>query len=421
MNSIFFNSEEFISIFEIVFSICNRDFLAQDTQDPEKIKLLSRVVRYFNKVIRRRASRRVPLAVELTFQICKFYVDRQSVISTTSDLSALDVLMEALHVSSAAQVYKTVNQIVDLNQKSKFAVSFHLVLKKLEFAHADIISQIRHSFFHQETPNLKNIELSFRLLLGEIKTLYWDKNYAWLMSLRLQDTSLIKTQLAKYHVEPLTKAETNNVDEYCDQCLLQKDLLTFLSEPTPSIPDFLKNKVKGLHRKSTLVHLLSSSLLKIYSRNILEHREKLSGESKTMIDTLLHVEDMVKELEGPSRAAKLIGEVLEVESLGKRKQLLANKLAEKKMAKRKSGEILEEIDPLAYEQLTENRPMTPEAIESGYQEVVSRWQKLLDAEQELELCPPKIRLGSKLSEHLSQKQNLQPFKKIILGDLFTGL
>ena len=53
----------------------------------------------------------------------------------------------------------------------------------------------------------------------ELKRLFWDKNYFWYLNLHLDDNQQLSKLSTKFNIEPLSKAETNDVDEYSDLCL----------------------------------------------------------------------------------------------------------------------------------------------------------------------------------------------------------
>jgi len=207
---------------------------------------VSALARYYRTVLRARAGRRLPLAVELTFEILCFFSERPRLSP---------VMLDEMFVATGMRVFKILSQIVDLNQQSKRALSFSHILKQIGFRHFHLLAHLRNAFFHQETPNRHDLETAFRLLLGEVKSLFWDKNYYWCVHLTAGSAREVSGECEKYKIQPLTKAELHDVDEYSDMCLAQIDLKSYLEENagrpvhSEAMNSYLKLKVKGLHRK----------------------------------------------------------------------------------------------------------------------------------------------------------------------------
>ena len=418
---IFFNRDEYTDVYELVFDCVDEDFVSKDTIDPSKIKSVKKVYEYYSGVIKRRNARRVPLAVDLTFEILKFYIDRYDVVCGVGDVSMMDTMVSCLHHSSAAKVFKIVNQIVDMNQKAKNTISFSHVLKKLNFKHHEIISQIRHSFFHQETPNVRSIELCFRLLLSEIKRLYWDVNYAWIQQVMTIDDKTVKKRLEKYKITPLTRSELYNVDEYSDSHILYKEYQLYVSDVSrPSVSDFIKNKVKGMHRKRSLIGKISSSLFDMYSRVICNDikYDSVREESGVLEDILYTIEDKIKDTNSDlmvsSRGMKVLSHVLGTDYLGKRKTRYSDKIVDnrKTIGKKKVSSNNNVFnDDLVNEILNEETgpEVDFEGIVRQYEDVC-RQDRLVEEEGRIEI-------GGRLTRWLAEKRAVCTFKTIVCKDI----
>ena len=116
--------DELAVVYEVLFESIDAEFLNHGEPSLQTIEAMSSLDNYYTRVFRRRASRRIPLSITMTFEIIKFYVLRHRLIKSTTDQALLDQSLDSLFQSSATKVFKTVNQIVDLSQKGKFAVSF---------------------------------------------------------------------------------------------------------------------------------------------------------------------------------------------------------------------------------------------------------------------------------------------------------
>lgn len=216
----------------------------------------------------------MPLSADLTFSILNYYLAKYQLIgkvSTQQDELSVFEMIEHLLNSSACKVFKTLSQIVDMNQQAKNTVSFQSVLVKLGFERADVLAHMRNGFFHQERANRQDLEMGFSLLWKEMKRLYWDKNYNWIMvGMRSVDPKKLSHKQVKprkrerkfSEEEIITKAEINDVDEYSDCCLAQKNLLNFIKENSSKLEahqegvlNFIKHSVKGLHRKIAVANL----------------------------------------------------------------------------------------------------------------------------------------------------------------------
>jgi hypothetical protein len=60
----------------------------------------------------------------------------------------------------ALTIVRGLNQIVDMNQKSKFALSFKFILRKIYFEAdtIDFVSEMRHAIIHKDFPSSENIK-----------------------------------------------------------------------------------------------------------------------------------------------------------------------------------------------------------------------------------------------------------------------
>ena len=68
-------------------------------------------------------------------------------------------LREALTTTLGIETVRGLNQIVDMNQTSKFTISFKFILEKLYFdlEVIDFVSEVRHSIIHKNLPSSENI------------------------------------------------------------------------------------------------------------------------------------------------------------------------------------------------------------------------------------------------------------------------
>ena len=259
---IFFCHEELISIYKALFSVDINSWFEKGSVSISTIEVLAEVLHYFDNVVKKRNSRRAPLAAELTFEIIRYYVNHHQICITTKDVALMKAYLDNLLLASSTKVFKIVNQIVDLSQKSKFALSFNHILKQLDFKHHGLLAHVRNGFFHQEMPASGSLLSCFESLLIDMKRLYWDKVFAW-YSQTFSDRATSRQQLSKFGAQILDKACLNDVDEYSDRCLVQQDLQVHLGENLTNTNEkeaaasFIKHKVKGLHRK-TVVALLAA-------------------------------------------------------------------------------------------------------------------------------------------------------------------
>lgn len=108
----------------------------------------------------------------------------------------------------------------------------------------------------------------------ELKRLFWDKNYCWYLNLHVDDTQQLSKITSKFNIEPLSKAETNDVDEYSDLCLSQKELRILLLEQEgrpahkETLIGFIKHKVRGLHRKVAVAILVSKHITALLEKQL---------------------------------------------------------------------------------------------------------------------------------------------------------
>jgi len=91
----------------------------------------------------------------------------------------------------ALTIVRGLNQIVDMNQKSKFALSFKFILQKIYFDSEtiDFVAEMRHAIIHKEFPSSANI-----MRLGVI-VLSWCFRHFW--------QPLLKSNLRKFSSQRL--------------------------------------------------------------------------------------------------------------------------------------------------------------------------------------------------------------------------
>lgn len=303
--NIFFNSSEFCTVYQSLFDAFDQPYFASKEVPnfgSKKVADLDKLNEYYREVIRRRNRRRVPLAVDLTFEIVDYNTAKYKLLTSLKDVGLIEEMTQNLAISKGTLIYKLVNQIVDLNQKSKFALSFMHILKQLNFRQANLIAHLRNAFFHQETPPLKHLEESFRVLLAEIKTLFWDKNYYWLKFASIDDERVLEREAKRYRIDPLPKTEIYNVDEYPDSMLTEKELRLFLAHKedieanSSDVVAFLKTKGKKMHRKLFLYHLCLACLANI-AEKIITHESKLyysqmKGRIKWLIELAIQLTEI---------------------------------------------------------------------------------------------------------------------------------
>lgn len=289
--SAFICIDELAAVYELLFEALDEQFLVAGETSIPLLDTLTRLLDYYDGVLRRRASRRIPIAISLTFEIIRFFVQRHKLIRGITDQTLLENALDSLHQSAGTRVFKAVNQIVDLNQKSKFALSLQHILKKLDFKQAGLIAHLRNAFFHQDSPSRKEIERVFRVLLTELKTLFWDKNYYWYLNLTTDENYQLQKAASRYKIEAMAKAEINDVDEYCDLCLAQKDLRILMTEQMgkpaqkDTLQSFLKYKVKGLHRKVIIAIHVAQQAIQLLHKQLITHAAP-SQEDLYKTDTL---------------------------------------------------------------------------------------------------------------------------------------
>lgn len=267
--SAFFSTQEFRSVYECLFTHMSTAFLSgsSDLSVPQ-LQSLTSLLSYYDLTIRLRNSRRMPMSVSLSFESVRFFVERHKILTSVSEPNLVASLSSSLSTSSATRVFKILNQIVDLNQKSKFALSFQHILKKLGFVESSLLAHLRNALFHQETPSERNTERALRILLREIKVLFWDKNYYWLLKLTFPE-DVVRAKCNKFNVVPLEKVELNDVDASSDLAMAEKELENFLTLKgtallqKDTVAEFVKEKVKGLHRKIAVAHLTAQHLVRI--------------------------------------------------------------------------------------------------------------------------------------------------------------
>ena len=75
----------------------------------------------------------------------------------------------------ALQIVRGLNQIVDMNQKSKFALSFKFILQKIYFSSdtIDFVSEMRHTIIHKEFPSVENVKKLAGIVLGWCFQNFW--------------------------------------------------------------------------------------------------------------------------------------------------------------------------------------------------------------------------------------------------------
>lgn len=266
----FFSYDEFISIYKAIFDPTMTDLLDTGNQPSTKtIARLSGVLNYYDSIIACRNIRRVPLSVEVTMNILRYYVNSQRLMLSVNDVEAIKDFTSSNLYSCATRIFKGINQIVDLNQKGRHALSFQHILKKLGFEHSGTISHVRNAYFHQEMPAETSIKTAISNILQDLKTLYWDVNFAWHVNFTEDDHKASMKTSEEYRCNPLSKAEINDVDEYSDMCLVMKELRIYLTEQDKkkftkdSTAAFMKNKVKGLHRKQAVAALVAREAEKL--------------------------------------------------------------------------------------------------------------------------------------------------------------
>lgn len=259
---LFFCHEELITVYKSLFASDVSTWFEKGAVGVTVVENLADVLHYYDNIVKKRNSRRPPLAVELTFEIIRYYVTYHKICTTTKDVSMMKELLSNLLMASATKVFKIVNQIVDLNQKSKFALSFSHILKQLDFKHPGLLAHVRNGFFHQEMPAQTSILNCFETLLADTKRLFWDKVFAWYVQ-TFCDPKTGRQMMSDFRAFVLDKATLNDVDEYSDRCLAQQDLRLHLadnmdkSNNKEAASAFIKHKVKGLHRKTVVALLVA--------------------------------------------------------------------------------------------------------------------------------------------------------------------
>ena len=75
----------------------------------------------------------------------------------------------------ALQIVRGLNQIVDMNQKSKFALSFKFILQKIYFdpETIDFVSEMRHTIIHKDFPSSENVKKLAGIVLGWCFQNFW--------------------------------------------------------------------------------------------------------------------------------------------------------------------------------------------------------------------------------------------------------
>jgi hypothetical protein len=124
---------------------------------------LSHFISYFENVILARHTTRVPIAVTFTYEIIK------AVLGKPRDYESLSLSLT-----------RSLNQIVDLSQNSKKALSFVQSLRRLKVHEmiCDIASETRHSIVHKAFPSRQQIDLTSIYFLIFLKENFWDKTLA---------------------------------------------------------------------------------------------------------------------------------------------------------------------------------------------------------------------------------------------------
>lgn len=293
--SAFFSTHEFQAVYECMFENMSTTFLAGVADlSVNQLQSLTSLVGYYDHTIRLRNSRRIPMSVSLTLESIRFFVDRHKILKTVSEPNLVATLVSALSTSSATRVFKILNQIVDLNQKSKFALSFQHILKKLGFVESSLLAHLRNALFHQETPSERNTERALKMLVKEVKALFWDKNYYWLLRLTGTEEEL-KKKCTKFAVVPLEKVELNDVDAASDLAIAEKELDNFLNQKgatllnKDTVGEFIKEKVKGLHRKIAVAHLAAQQLSRISAEIVTSTSRDLDATKQTSMSNFLQI------------------------------------------------------------------------------------------------------------------------------------
>ena len=156
-------------------------------------------IKYYNQIVRKRSSKRNLIAANLFVdclqmsialsiekgnkvishsQTTEKYLKSES-NSQTNYIPANNQLdtntRESLIRNMGLTVSRGLNQIVDMNQTSKIALSFKFILSKLYF-HEDIldfVSEMRHAIVHKEFPSSSNVKRLTMVVLN------WAFNYFW--------------------------------------------------------------------------------------------------------------------------------------------------------------------------------------------------------------------------------------------------
>lgn len=286
-------------VYKSLFATDPTTWFEQGSIPTTTIEQLAEVLHYYDIVVKRRNSRRPPLAVELTFAIIRYYANHHKICTTTKEVMIMKELLDNLLIASSTKIFKILNQIVDLNQKSKFALSFSHILKQLDFKHPGLLAHVRNGFFHQEMPAQSSLTSCFESLLVDLKRLFWDKVFAWYVQVFCEPSAARKL-LAEFGAQTLDKATLNDVDEYSDRCLAQQDLQIHLAEcskvsTADSASGFIKHKVKGLHRKTAVALLVAIEAEKLAKEQLISV-QPLSPIKTNRLEQLLAILQQILEI-----------------------------------------------------------------------------------------------------------------------------
>lgn len=164
----FLNIEEFFTIYSLIYktekTLTPSPFLPNLTYKTLKSQYLctptnlQTAVTYYKKVIKKRNSNKIPISIKLTFQILSYILKSPK----NQKSIALDLI-------------RNLNQLVDMNQKSKNVVSFSQILSNLGIERdlVDILSECRHAIVHKKFPSESCLEICNCFLILFLKEKFW--------------------------------------------------------------------------------------------------------------------------------------------------------------------------------------------------------------------------------------------------------
>lgn len=157
-------------------------FFAKGVWNPNICSLLFGV-EYYRRIVQRRNAKKNLVAASLLVKTlrglleCALSKGERPSLRTRKRFSGLiPEPREASLRSLALAVVRGLNQIVDMNQTAKFALSFKFILRKIYFDAdvIDFVAEMRHAVVHKAFPSARNV-----LRLAKV-VFWWSFRHFWL-------------------------------------------------------------------------------------------------------------------------------------------------------------------------------------------------------------------------------------------------